>query len=116
MRKVFTPILAGGVLLWACSGEPGSGSNPDNENQNNRQVGVCGDGVREGAEELVDGVERILMDSSDREITSMEIGQHLMTELRKIDKVAYVRFASVYLDFKDVREFMDEISHLVKPN
>ena len=67
-------------------------------------------------EELVDGVERILMDSSDREITSMEIGQHLMTELRKIDKVAYVRFASVYLDFKDVREFMDEISHLVKPN
>ena len=67
-------------------------------------------------EELVDGVERILMDSPDREITSMEIGQHLMTELRKIDKVAYVRFASVYLDFKDVREFMDEISHLVKPN
>jgi transcriptional repressor NrdR len=61
-------------------------------------------------------VERILIDSSAREIKSMEIGQHLMKELRKIDKVAYVRFASVYLDFKDVREFMDEISHLVKPS
>ena len=56
------------------------------------------------------------MDSQDREITSIEIGQYLMKELKQIDKVAYVRFASVYLDFKDVREFMEEISHLVQPN
>jgi len=67
-------------------------------------------------EELVDGVERQVMDSQDREITSIRIGQYLMKELKQIDKVAYVRFASVYLDFKDVREFMDEISHLVQPN
>jgi transcriptional repressor NrdR len=67
-------------------------------------------------EELVNGVERQVMDSADREITSIEIGQYLMKRLKQIDKVAYVRFASVYLDFKDVREFMDEISHLVQPN
>jgi transcriptional repressor NrdR len=67
-------------------------------------------------EELVNGVERQVMDSPDREITSIEIGQYLMKRLKRIDKVAYVRFASVYLDFKDVREFMDEISHLVQPN
>jgi len=67
-------------------------------------------------EELVNGVEKQVMDSQDREITSIEIGQYLMKKLKQIDKVAYVRFASVYLDFKDVREFMDEISHLVQPN
>jgi transcriptional repressor NrdR len=67
-------------------------------------------------EELVNGVEKQVMDSPDREITSIEIGQYLMKKLKQIDKVAYVRFASVYLDFKDVREFMDEISHLVQPN
>jgi transcriptional repressor NrdR len=67
-------------------------------------------------EELVNAAERLVMDSPDREITSMEIGQYLMKRLKQIDKVAYVRFASVYLDFKDVREFMDEISHLVQPN
>jgi transcriptional repressor NrdR len=67
-------------------------------------------------EELVNSVERQVMDSPDREITSIEIGQHLMKKLKQIDKVAYVRFASVYLDFKDIREFMDEISHLVQPN
>jgi len=67
-------------------------------------------------EELVNAAERLVMDSPAREITSMEIGKYLMKRLKQIDKVAYVRFASVYLDFKDVREFMDEISHLVQPN
>jgi transcriptional repressor NrdR len=67
-------------------------------------------------EELVNSVEKRVLDSPDREITSIEIGQYLMKRLKQIDKVAYVRFASVYLDFKDVREFMDEISHLVQPN
>jgi transcriptional repressor NrdR len=67
-------------------------------------------------EDLVNAVERQVMDSPDREISSMEIGRYLMKRLKGIDKVAYVRFASVYLDFKDVREFMDEISHLVQPN
>jgi transcriptional repressor NrdR len=65
-------------------------------------------------EELVDLVERQLTESVDREIQSVEIGEILMDHLRRIDKVAYVRFASVYLDFKSVKEFMDEISQLVK--
>jgi transcriptional repressor NrdR len=42
------------------------------------------------------------------------VGELIMNRLRKYDKVAYVRFASVYLDFKDVKEFMDELRHLVK--
>jgi transcriptional repressor NrdR len=67
-------------------------------------------------EELVNAVEQRLTDSSGREISSIEIGQFLMDKLKRIDKVAYVRFASVYLDFKDVQEFMDEISHLVQAN
>jgi transcriptional repressor NrdR len=63
-------------------------------------------------EELVDSVERLLMDSLDREISSKEIGGLVMDRLKSLDKVAYVRFASVYLDFKDVHEFMKEINQL----
>ncbi|MCZ6750439.1 MAG: transcriptional regulator NrdR, partial [Acidobacteria bacterium] len=44
-----------------------------------------------------------------------EIGQLLMDRLRELDKVAYVRFASVYLDFKDIKEFMDELKSLLRP-
>ena len=65
-------------------------------------------------EAIVDSVEQRLVDAGPKEITSGEIGEILMRELKKIDKVAYVRFASVYLEFKDVKEFMEEISHLVK--
>lgn len=65
-------------------------------------------------EEIVEAVEQQLADSPDREIQSEDIGRTVMSRLRQIDKVAYVRFASVYLDFKDVFEFMDEIKHLVK--
>ena len=50
----------------------------------------------------------------DRERTTTEIGGLLMNQLKKLDKVAYVRFASVYLDFKDVKEFMDELKGLLK--
>ncbi|UCF39118.1 MAG: transcriptional repressor NrdR [Acidobacteriota bacterium] len=67
-------------------------------------------------EELVDSVEKHLMDSPDREISSIEIGQLVMSRLRQLDKVAYIRFASVYLDFKTVQEFMDELSQLVQSN
>lgn len=67
-------------------------------------------------EELVDRVEKHLMDSPDREISSIEIGQLVMSRLRQLDKVAYIRFASVYLDFKTVQEFMDELSQLVQSN
>ncbi len=45
---------------------------------------------------------------------STEFGELLMSRLKKLDKVAYVRFASVYLDFKDVKEFMDELKGLLK--
>ena len=65
-------------------------------------------------EDLVDGIERTAQDSPSREITSMRVGELVMERLRQIDKVAYVRFASVYLDFKSVHEFMQEISQLVK--
>src|SRR5215510_8204338 len=65
-------------------------------------------------EEIVDAVEGRVIDSPDREISSKLVGEILMTRLRELDKVAYVRFASVYLDFKDVKEFMDELKDLLK--
>lgn len=65
-------------------------------------------------ENLVDDAERFILESPDRERTTTELGAMLMTRLRKLDKVAYVRFASVYLDFKDVREFMSELKDLLK--
>lgn len=65
-------------------------------------------------EALVDEAERFVNEASDREKTTSEIGELLMSRLRKLDKVAYVRFASVYLDFKDVKEFMAELKGLLK--
>ena len=50
---------------------------------------------------------------SEKEITSTEIGQIVMDELRKLDEVAYVRFASVYRQFKDITEFMEELKGLL---
>ena len=58
--------------------------------------------------------EKFVNEAVDRERTTAEIGELLMTRLRKLDKVAYVRFASVYLDFKDVKEFMSELKSLLK--
>src|ERR1700683_4793139 len=57
-------------------------------------------------EALVDDAERFVSESANRERNTTEIGELLMSRLKKLDKVAYVRFASVYLDFKDVKEFM----------
>ena len=65
-------------------------------------------------EEVVNQTEALVIDSPDREVPSREIGELLMTRLRELDKVAYVRFASVYLDFKDVKEFMDELKDLLR--
>lgn len=65
-------------------------------------------------EEIIDEVEAYVAESVDRERPSSELGGLVMDRLRKLDKVAYVRFASVYLDFKDVREFMDELKDLLK--
>ena len=65
-------------------------------------------------EATVDQAEAFVSEAVDRERTTTEIGELLMAQLKKLDKVAYVRFASVYLDFKDVREFMDELKVLLK--
>jgi transcriptional repressor NrdR len=65
-------------------------------------------------EALVDEAERFVNEAPDRERTTSEIGGLLMLRLKKLDKVAYVRFASVYLDFKDVKEFMAELKGLLK--
>ena len=65
-------------------------------------------------EALVDDAEKFVNEAVDRERTTAEIGELLMARLRKLDKVAYVRFASVYLDFKDVKEFMSELKGLLK--
>ncbi|HVN08644.1 MAG TPA: transcriptional regulator NrdR [Patescibacteria group bacterium] len=65
-------------------------------------------------EALVEEIEAFVQESENRERTSSEIGEMLMNRLKKLDKVAYVRFASVYLDFKDVKEFLDELKGLLK--
>jgi len=64
-------------------------------------------------EQIVNDAESYVIDSSERERKTSEIGELIMNRLRKLDKVAYVRFASVYLDFKDVKEFMSELKDLV---
>jgi transcriptional repressor NrdR len=65
-------------------------------------------------ETLVNEIESHVAESPDRERPVAELGELVMTRLKKLDKVAYVRFASVYQDFKDVREFMDELKDLLK--
>jgi transcriptional repressor NrdR len=65
-------------------------------------------------EQIVNETEAFVAESPDRERPSTDVGQLVMTRLKKLDKVAYVRFASVYLDFKDVREFMGELKDLLK--
>ena len=65
-------------------------------------------------EELVNEIEAHVAESPDRERPATELGELVMNRLKKLDKVAYVRFASVYLDFKDVREFMEELKDLLK--
>jgi transcriptional repressor NrdR len=65
-------------------------------------------------EQIVNEAEAFVVDSPERERKSSEIGELIMNRLRKLDKVAYVRFASVYLDFKDVQEFMTELKDLLK--
>jgi transcriptional repressor NrdR len=65
-------------------------------------------------EEVVDATEQFLMDAQERERTTTEIGELIMTHLKKLDSVAYIRFASVYRDFKDVREFKEELEGLLE--
>ena len=63
-------------------------------------------------ERLIDQVERMVSEPGDREVSTDEIGELIMSQLQKLDQVAYVRFASVYRDFQDVRDFVSEVTHL----
>jgi len=65
-------------------------------------------------EAIVDEAEQFVSDTTKRERTTEEVGTMIMSRLKKLDKVAYVRFASVYLDFKDVKEFMAELKGLLR--
>ena len=64
--------------------------------------------------ELVDRVETKVTDSPDREISTTEIGEILIDALRELDKIAYVRFASVYRDFQDEEAFFNELKNLMR--
>jgi len=65
-------------------------------------------------EAIADKAEVTVQESSEREVSTRTLGEMIMNELKNLDKVAYVRFASVYLDFKDVQEFMSELKDLLR--
>ena len=65
-------------------------------------------------ETIVNELEYFVQEANDRERGTQELGEIVMERLRSLDKVAYVRFASVYLDFKDIKEFMAELRELLK--
>ena len=67
----------------------------------------------EKIEALVDDIETALMDRAAKEINSTEIGEMVMNRLKDLDDVAYVRFASVYRQFKDINAFMDEVKKML---
>jgi len=64
--------------------------------------------------ETVDEIESRLYENTEREISTTEIGEFLMARLKSLDKVAYVRFASVYRDFQDVEAFLGELKNLIR--
>lgn len=64
-------------------------------------------------ENVVNDIEKRLYNSMEKEITSKYIGENVMNELIKVDEVAYVRFASVYRQFKDLNTFMDELKKIL---
>ena len=61
---------------------------------------------------IVSAAEELVTETPDRECTTTRIGELVLRELRRVDKVAYVRFASVYRDFREVNEFSQEVRHL----
>ena len=64
-------------------------------------------------EEIADQIEQELQNSLEREISTVEIGEKVMAHLKDVDEVAYVRFASVYRQFKDIHTFMEELTKLL---
>ena len=73
-----------------------------------RSVGV------KAVDEVVADIEARLHERADKEISSLELGDLVMEHLQRLDQVAYVRFASVYRQFKDISQFMDEVKGLIK--
>ncbi len=67
----------------------------------------------EKLEDIIDEIEAVLQNSLDREVSSDKIGELVMDKLKDVDEVAYVRFASVYRQFKDIGTFMSELSKLL---
>ena len=65
-------------------------------------------------ENLVTEIEQVLQNQMDREVSSARIGELVMERLKKVDEVAYVRFASVYRQFKDINTFMAELTKLLE--
>ena len=92
-REVFDRAKLTGGILRACEKRPVS---------------------MQQIEKMVDAIEAQLQSSLDREVTSLHIGELTMDQLRNVDEVAYVRFASVYRQFKDINTFMDELNKLLK--
>jgi len=68
----------------------------------------------ERMEEIATQVERAIQKKSDREVSSSKIGELVMEKLKQLDEVAYVRFASVYRQFKDVGQFMEELKGILQ--
>jgi transcriptional repressor NrdR len=65
--------------------------------------------------ETTDAIEREIREVHEREVSSEFIGKLIMRELRKLDKVAYIRYASIYKDFQDPADFFDELKPLLEP-
>ena len=92
-REVFDRLKVTGGLKKACEKRPVSTA---------------------AIEQIVDRIEQTLQERGEKEVPSSVIGEAIMRELHKLDQVAYVRFASVYREFKDVNEFMRELQYLMK--
>ncbi len=69
----------------------------------------------EKIEGMIDSIEGVIFNTEDREIPSTRIGEVVMEHMKDLDAVAYVRFASVYREFKDVSTFMDELKKFMEP-
>ncbi len=65
-------------------------------------------------ERIVNDIEAVVYNSLEREVTSRQIGEMVMEKLKGLDEVAYVRFASVYRQFKDINTFLDELNSMLK--
>lgn len=72
--------------------------------------------TQENFDQLIHAIERDIQKKRTREIASQEIGELIMKHLKKFDEVGYIRFASVYRDFKDVKTFEEELKKLSKNN